>query len=267
MFYFVITDVHSYYDQMKAALDEAGFDENNPNHTLISLGDAIDRGPRPNEVIKYLVNLPRKILIRGNHEDLLQELLDDPWGPKGHDITNGTYNTAVELASKHHKINYGTNISKTYAKYLEWCDIAKWAKAEKTYRAYDKLLVDYAEIGKYIFVHGWIPCFSKTDIDGGKKVKKYKYNPNWKNADYLTWCNARWESGIDCTINEIFVPNKVIVCGHWHATAWHEHFEKRLPFADNTPYIGENVIALDACTAYTKKVNVFVFEMEENGNE
>ena len=67
MKYFVVADVHGFYDEMKAALDEAGFDPENENHTLISCGDVIDRGKRPNEVVKYLVNLPRKILIRGNH--------------------------------------------------------------------------------------------------------------------------------------------------------------------------------------------------------
>ena len=48
------------------------------------------------------------MLVRGNHEDLMDELMDSPWGPMmGHDHSNGTYNTLIELASKHHKVNYG----------------------------------------------------------------------------------------------------------------------------------------------------------------
>ena len=75
MKYFVISDVHSYYYEMIDALNKAGFDPLNENHTLISLGDITDRGVWPNEVINYLMSLDRKILIRGNHEDLLEELL------------------------------------------------------------------------------------------------------------------------------------------------------------------------------------------------
>ena len=261
MKYFVVADVHGYYDQMKAALDAAGFDPENPNHTLISCGDAIDRGPRPNEVIKYFVNLPRKILIRGNHEDLLDELLRDPIGPRMHDHQNGTYNTAIELASKCRKVREGYKISKTMAQYLGWEEVAGYAVAEPTYRKYRDLLVDYAEVGNYIFVHGWLPCVSKTDIHGGKLYTKYKLLPNWRDADLLTWEKARWINGFECTVQNIFEDGKTIVCGHIHAAAWNEYFYKKKPYEDHNTYVGENVIALDTCTALSKKVNVLVIEV------
>ena len=155
------------------------FDPENPNHTLVSCGDAIDRGPRPNEVIKYFVNLPRKVLIRGNHEDLMAELLDSPYGPQPNDYSNGTWGSVVELASKHHKVNYGTKIGKTLASYMDWDEVRKFARAEKTYRQYESLLVNYFETEHYIFVHGWIPNYSKKDINGGKWVTKYKYMEGW----------------------------------------------------------------------------------------
>lgn len=260
MKYFIVADVHGFYDEMKVALDAAGFDPENPNHTLVSCGDAIDRGPRPNEVIKYFVNLPRKILVRGNHEDLMADLLDSPYGPQPHDYSNGTWGTVVELASKHHKINHGSKISKTLASYMEWDEVRKFARAEKTYRQYESLLVDYFETEHYIFVHGWIPNHSKRDLDGGKWVTKYKYMDGWRNAGPLEWDNARWSSGIECTVQEIFEPNKTIVCGHWHAAAWHTVYEGAKPFSDHSPYVSKNVIALDTCTALSKKVNVYVVE-------
>ena len=258
MKYFVVADVHGFYDEMKEALDAAGF--NPETDTLISCGDAIDRGPRPNEVIKFFVNLPHKILIRGNHEDLMEDLMNNPWGPQMHDYSNGTYNTLVELASKHHKVTYGTKISKQLAQYSEWEDISRWARAEKTYQKYTSLLVDYAEVGQYIFVHGWIPCFKKHDFNGGKWTTIYKYNDDWKNAAPREWDDARWASGIECTKNGVFAFGKTIVCGHWHASAWHEEYEGKAHLEDNSAYISKNVIALDTCTAYSKKVNVFVFE-------
>ena len=248
MKYFVVADVHGFYDEMKAALDAAGFDPENENHTLVSCGDAIDRGPRPNEVIKYFVNLPRKVLVRGNHEDLMDELMNNPYGPQMHDDFNGTYNTLIELASKHHKVNYGTKISKTLARYMEWEELRNFPKAEKTYRAYRDLLVDYFEIEHYVFVHGWIP------------TEGFGYKDNWRDAEPTRWCSARWMNGADCTVIQIFEPNKTIVCGHIHAAAWHQHFEGAAPYADHSPYVSKDVIAMDTCTALSKKVNVFVIE-------
>lgn len=260
MRYFIVADVHGFYDEMKAALDAAGF--NPETDTLISCGDAIDRGPRPNEVIKFFVNLPHKILIRGNHEDLMDDLMENPYGPLGHDISNGTYNTLIELASKHSKVNYGTKISKMYARYMEWEDLVKYARSEKTYRVYRDLLVDYAEIGKYIFVHGWIPCFEDGTFIGSTLVKEFSYNPDWRKASKKEWNEARWTYGLDATRQEIFEPNKTIVCGHIHASAWHEYYENAAKFENNGIFENENVVALDACTALSKKVNVLVLELD-----
>ena len=264
MKYFVVADVHGFYDEMKAALDAAGFDANNENHTLVSLGDAIDRGKRPNEVIKYFVNLPRKILIRGNHEDLLDILMSSSEGPYSHDLSNGTYNTLIELASKYHKINYGTSIGKQMARYMDWFDLRMYAKRETTYRQYKELLVDYFETPKYVFVHGWIPTLKKTSIDRGKICYYYEYYKDWRKGTAGDWNDARWSSGIDCTVQQIFEPGKTIVCGHWHASAWHEVFEGKKEWEDNSPFFSENVIACDTCTALSKKVNVVVLEDEEN---
>lgn len=259
MKFFCIADIHGFYDEMKAALDEAGFDPENENHTLISCGDVIDRGKRPNEVVKYLVNLPRKILIRGNHEDLLDDLIKS-CGPMMHDMHNGTYDTLIQLASKHHKVNYGTNITKSYAQYIDFGELSGYAAKEKTYRAYKELLVDYFETEHYIFVHGWIPTITTTELVGGKIFHKEQYMSNWREATPKEWINARWTSGFSCTVQKVFEPNKTIVCGHWHAAAWHQHFEGAEPYADHSPYVSKDVIALDTCTALSKKVNVFVIE-------
>ena len=79
MKYFCVSDVHGYFDQLLHVLEKAGFDKNNPEHTLISCGDHFDRGRQPTEVMNYLMALPRKILIRGNHEDLLYECCERGW--------------------------------------------------------------------------------------------------------------------------------------------------------------------------------------------
>ena len=72
---FVVSDVHGFYDEMKLALDDAGFDRNNPDHFFISLGDLLDRGPQAAKCLEFVMGLnpERRVLIRGNHEDLMEE--------------------------------------------------------------------------------------------------------------------------------------------------------------------------------------------------
>ena len=41
---FVLSDIHSFYDEMISALNEAGYDKDNKDHTIIILGDIFDRG-------------------------------------------------------------------------------------------------------------------------------------------------------------------------------------------------------------------------------
>ena len=75
--FFIVADVHSFYDEMIAALNEQGFDKNDPDHIFVCLGDLLDRGEKPLECLAFVNSLPakRKLLIRGNHEDLLEDCI------------------------------------------------------------------------------------------------------------------------------------------------------------------------------------------------
>ena len=60
------------------------------------------------------------------------------------------------------------------------------------------------------------------------------------------------------------MEEKTIVCGHWHASYGHAQYEQKgSEFgedADFSAYYGKGIIALDACTALSHKVNVIVIE-------
>lgn len=255
--YFVVSDVHSFYDQMVEALNNAGFDYNNPDHILISCGDLLDRGPSPIQCLDFVNGLPddRKILITGNHEDLLR-LCIDLSKLEEHDYHNGTAMTMYQLAtqsqSKDGKINTG-----------EMFDLAKKNKKIKEY--FDKL-VDYAEIEDYIFVHGWIPCYASTF----KGRHTYSFDPEWRSGN---WIIARWTNGMEAWHSGVVVRGKTIVCGHWHCSfgnsKYHNdgmEFPNRYSTnpehrrANFNPFIDNGIVALDACTVYSKKINVFTFE-------
>ena len=53
MKYFVVSDVHSFYDAMMNALNKQGFDPENKEHKLIACGDLFDRG---DDTVKVYIN-------------------------------------------------------------------------------------------------------------------------------------------------------------------------------------------------------------------
>lgn len=231
---FVTADIHGFYDEFMKALNESNFIPNDPNHLLISLGDAMDRGNKNLDVIKYLTSIDNKILIRGNHEDLLERLINRR-ASLSIDVTNGTLKTLVELAGG----------------YKEDADLEYYiqkATNNEIYNEYKSKLINYFETKNYIFVHGWVPSIG------------IYFNNDWRCASEEAWSEARWTDGSKMTQYRAFEPNKCIVCGHWHCSKWHMLYEGKGEFEDFSPYISKEVIALDACTAYSKIVNVLEIE-------
>ena len=102
--FFVTSDIHSAYTPLKKALDEKGFDPNNKNHWLVVCGDAFDRMDESNEVLKFLMSLQRKVLVRGNHDSLLEECCMRGY-PAYHDVYNGTKKKVSNFEEKDEIVN------------------------------------------------------------------------------------------------------------------------------------------------------------------
>lgn len=259
MKYYVVADVHGFYTELIAALDEKGFFKDKEPHKLIVCGDLFDRGQEAVALQAFIVDLMKKdevILIHGNHEDLIVEMVDDyvrwmvepivytvHWG-------NGTVDTVLQLAD------------------MELYELAPRAKAMKMrmentpyFKQIMPAMVDYFETEHYIFVHGWIPC-NAVKYPGGASY--YTPHEDWRNATPLDWHFARWHNGMEAAHQGVREPNKTIVCGHWHCSYGHAKFEgkgsERGENADYSPYYGDGVIALDACTVLSGKVNCIVIE-------
>lgn len=101
MRYYVVSDIHGYYTQMKSALEKAGFFSDTTPHKLIMLGDLFDRGHEAKQLQQFILEQMEQdkiILIRGNHEDLFVELVTTDAGmPYSYHKSNGTYDTALQL--------------------------------------------------------------------------------------------------------------------------------------------------------------------------
>ena len=251
---FVVSDVHGYYDELMDALHKAGFDKENPDHWLIGCGDFFDRGRQPLEVMNYFMSLPRKVLIRGNHEDLFKECIDRGYWMM-HDTSNGTYYTIGDLGGAGLERDFGD------------CCIIAYSRTHSFFNA----MVNYFETKNYIFVHGWIPVTNKDGLPKHyRRNRHFGFNPDWRHAHATDWEQARWLNGIDMARDGFVEPGKTIVCGHWHCSYGHmldslktdDWISEFHEDAIWTPYYNDGIIAIDKCTAHTGEVNVLVIEDE-----
>ncbi len=246
---FCCSDIHSYYEPLIEALNAAGFDPNNEDHYLLVCGDCFDRGPDSGLLLHYLMSLDRKILVKGNHDLLLDECCKREF-PYRHDISNGTKRTIDDIGGAGEGYPFDTCCQRT------------WNKTA----AYRNLLVNYFETENYIFVHSWIP--TKIHYEGDGKPwyingKAHSYNEDWRDATEMEWEEAMWGNPFEMGEQGLNKTGKTIVFGHWHCSRGWAKAEGRSEFdvdAKFEPYVGDDFIAIDTCTAYTKRVNVLVLE-------
>ena len=250
--FFVVSDIHSYYTPLKKALDEKGFDPNNEEHWLIVCGDCFDRGSESVDILHFLMSLERKILVKGNHDTLLEECCMREFA-YSHDVSNGTKKTIQDLG----KVDYGTSFAE--------CCCRTWDKLAR----YRELLVNYFETQNYIFVHSWIPT-NVVYNDASKmwhiRGKEYTYNPDWRNANNAEWEDAMWGNPFDMHTLGLNQTGKTIVFGHWHCSTGHKMLGHCNDEFDGDsiwePCYADGIIGIDRCTAYTGEVNVLVLEDE-----
>lgn len=67
---FACADIHGCYEPYRKMMDFL-----QPDDTLYFVGDAMDRGPDGVKIFNELINDPRVIYIRGNHEDMMEEAI------------------------------------------------------------------------------------------------------------------------------------------------------------------------------------------------
>ena len=164
--------------------------------------------------------------------------------PYSYHKSNGTYDTALQL----------TGFDPVMASIRHY-DFVDAAKDVPFYKEIIQAMLDYFETEHYVFTHGWIPSIPNRD-------KSYSYISSWREAGREQWNQARWFNGMDAA--QTADENKTIVCGHWHTSYGHSKYEhKGTEFgedADFSPYYGPGIIAIDACTAFSGKVNCLVVE-------
>ena len=200
-----------------------------------------------------LIAKDKVILICGNHEDLLLNMLNS-WHKKSylewHHNSNGTVDSVLQLTDSKMSDIYDNPI-----------DVYRKMKETPFMQKILPVIVDYFETKNYIFVHGWIPCYT---LGEGRHVEKFFYNEDWRNATKEEWDMCRWYNGMEAARQGVIESNKTIVCGHWHTSYGHAKFEgKGSEFgkdANFSSYKAKGILAIDTCTTVSGKVNVVVLE-------
>lgn len=265
--YFLSSDIHSFYSEYMTGLRLAKFDINNPEHILVILGDLFDRGLESVELynfIRYSIPKERRILIKGNHEELICNALERGYLTRA-DEYNGTTRTLYDMA----KASYpkGQEMTLKDASNLEFNTLGKevydWINSTEW--------VDFYEIGDCVLVHSFIPLINLQGVniydcyDSGYS-RYFKYNPDWRTtATQKEWNDSRWgcpwKQFNDGLFKEESDKGKTLICGHWHTADFYENLKLEYN-PDNDIYIDDSkhLIGLDSCTALTRKVNVLVLD-------
>ena len=257
MKYFIVSDIHSFYEELKYALDRAGFDVKNKNHTLIVCGDVFDRGSETVELYNFLKTIPeeRLVLITGNHELLYFELLKKSF-PDSYDFSNHTVDTFCHIAGYSPEVmtpDYWYKLGempyegirqtwKEILKAVKESPITAWLKSDRWKYWY--------EVGNYIFVHSFIPlknidCMPAYYIHN----RRFEYFKDWRETatklelEDSTW-GCPYQQYIDGYFKEEAKNGKILVCGHWVVTDFRQHINNK--WSDDTSiYYWENLIGLD----------------------
>lgn len=236
---FAVSDIHGHCTELKEALDRAGFSKENEDHLLVCCGDYFDRGTENTAVMKYLEKIKNKVMLTGNHEEMLREILTSG-RLREHNYINGTDLTVAEFFGK------GSIDS------LGQIDFSGKTRDLDRLEEFLDGMKSFFETEHYIFTHGWLP----TDISGGLHVRE-----NFRESPESLWKKARWTKWTEMYGICDLPPGKILVCGH--VPVQYAYRVSPLRNHENSDiFRGGGVIAIDGGVFMGGKINVLVVEDE-----
>ena len=237
---FVTTDIHGHATEFKDALKEAGFDRNNDDHVLVVCGDYFDRGTENRAGYTYIDGLKNKILIKGNHEYNLETvLLNGKLSITDH--MNGMERTVKEF------------FRGDYIPEFNFIYTDETTDGYKDLTGFLGEMRDYFETESYVFTHGWLP------LDSERPSLNANVRPDWRYVTPNEWRAATWTEWQDAYLYRILLDGKTVVVGH-RTTEYGSRFDPKREKRCSLPFYGEGMIALDALTVVSKRVNVIVID-------
>ena len=181
-------------------------------------------------MLKYFEKLHHKVLLRGNHEDLLLKLLQTG-KVLPHNYINGTMQTLENFFGRYSIDPIDDTI-----------DFSGKTRTVDRICAFIEETVDYFETENYVFVHGWLP--EKGDTAEARRA-----------AGGDAWAKARWIKWTERYTGNRPLADKTLICGHMPSFYAANRTED-----DSSIFCGEGLYAIDAGTYNTNRVNVLVLE-------
>ena len=189
---YVFTDIHGCFEAMERLLSKRPKDTR-----LVFLGDAVDRGPQPMEVLKVLMADKQNILLRGNHDAMAWYSQPDvyptyswafqDWRANGGMITRDAFRDALKHGAQPGEI--ASTVPMIFEDY--------WHFANNWWRS-----------GNFLFVHAGLP-------DG--KGRKWLGMPPLEAAMHMSspyWWRPRDETDLYMEPREVDGENFFVVSGH-----------------------------------------------------
>ena len=177
---YVMSDLHGMYEKYLKMLDVIKFSDED---VLYILGDIIDRGPEPIEIILDIMTRPNIICIKGNHEHMALDCMRYLTG-----------NNILTFRIMDMMYNWDSNSSQTTKAGFEKLEIAeKNAVTDfiSGFAVYKEIIVNNRD---YILVHAGLGNFRPD-----KKLNEYTEHE-------LLWTRPDFE--------KMYFPDKYLVCGH-----------------------------------------------------
>lgn len=266
---FAISDPHAFFEETIRDLTADGFDPLNDNHLLIVCGDLFDRGPDSVKIFKWLYNLTRRgncVVVKGNHDKFLQDFLEGSDSPFNY-LHNGLRTTIADFTHGFSSFELWCELEKegelSVDAFAEWAAICRKMIMEEypDLLPWLKSLPDYYETENYIFVHGAID----TEAE------------DWHNPDYQYRFLSGWDALAfdDGTFfgEKIENTDKTVVIGHFGTRylrdMYPEMYLKREDEDKDDMLVRADgrVVALDATTAVSHRVNVYIIDEELLGSD
>ncbi len=90
--FYVVGDIHGRFDLLQALLRRLS-----PDISVVCVGDYVDRGDQSAEVLRFLQKRQDMTCLKGNHEEMLLQFLEQPWPDGARWLRNGGLQTLASF--------------------------------------------------------------------------------------------------------------------------------------------------------------------------
>lgn len=225
MRYILVSDIHGEYQKLIDELTSRHF--NCAKDTLVVLGDIFDRGVQNEELLVYLLSLPKKIIVLGNHDLELLSFIkaaekDNYYPLHTSDVDNGMVQTFYNLAGNKGVCSYtsqdfvdcGPDYAQKRREVNDYITLALLRHSKDLHQLYEGAVfgLQFNDKDGTFATHGWLPP------EFARNSERSWYEATWANTPFYirTLLNSK-------PVSRGF---RRLVFGHWWASDLNSRFNR-----------------------------------------